>query len=364
MAIKKDIFKILNRKYVESLFKKKKDLYFPSFKNKKISDIRIEKTSPNWAQRTCLVKYKVFFTDGNFITIRGTAKVDGSKRWSHDVTKYFYENGFSSGKFLVPRPLDYIEKNGLFIYEEAQGEPLASIIDRDKYYPKLSKHIAELLFRVHSLKNIRSKKKALIFDQKDYFKTYQRIKTIFPQIAQSFPYKKIQLIKDFNEGLSFIHGDFYTGNSIIRKNKIIMIDFDKAGQGPILYDLASFCYCFEFPKSIWPLSLSQKKINNYQHTFLKIYAQMAGWDLVWLKGALNKYMAKVFLNALNYYTGLVYEGWSILTEREKKTYFIQIKDLLRKANQYFKKYENFICGFRMRSHGKSGRIGRRSRRLA
>ena len=48
-------------------------------------------------------------------------------------------------------------------------------------------------------------------------------------------------------------------------------------------------------------------------------------------------MAKVFLNALNYYTGLAYEGWPVLKEKEKRVYFMQIKDLLKKANQYFKK---------------------------
>ena len=58
--------------------------------------------------------------------------------------------------------------------------------------------------------------------------------------------------------------DFFDTNG----DKIILIDFDKAGQGPILYDLASFCYCFEFPKSIWSLPLPAADINKYQHNFL------------------------------------------------------------------------------------------------
>lgn len=343
----KDIFKILEKKYIQNLFEKKKKFFFP-FKKGKISEVKIEKTSPNWAKRTCLVRYKIFFSDGSFKTIRGTAKVDGSRKWSYKIMNHLYENGFSKGRFLVPKPLAYIDNNGLFIYEEAQGKPLSLIIDKNQYSPKLSKDIAKLLFKIHSLKSIRFKKKALIFTTKDYLKTYKRIKKIFPRVANFFPLEKIHLVQKLEEESSSIHGDFYTGNLIINGNKIILIDFDKAGQGPILYDLASFCYCFEFPKSIWPIPLSQADVNKYQDIFLKSYAEMAGWDLSWLKGILNKYLAKVSLNALNYYTGLAYEGRFVLTEKEKKTYLIQIKDLLGKINHYLKKYESSIHSFRVR----------------
>lgn len=330
------IFKALNKKFIQELFCQERKLFFPSAKGE-ISNIEIEKLSPDWAKRTCLARYKVFFSDNSLKIIRGTAKIDGSKRRSYKMMSYLYENGFSEARFKVPRPLDYIDELGLFIYEEAPGEPLSSIIDKNQYSLKFSKDIAEFLFKIHSIKDIKSKKKALIFGQEDYLGTYKRIKKIFPQFAESFPLQKIHFLQELEGEFSLIHGDFYTGNLIINGNEIILIDFDKAGQGPILYDLASFCYCFEFPKSIWPLPLSKADINKYQHIFLKSYAKMAGWDLSALKLRLNKYMAKVFLNALNYYTGLAYEGWSILTKKEKKLYSIQIKDLLEKTNKYFKK---------------------------
>lgn len=330
------ILNLLDKKFIQELFCRKKKLFFPSAKGE-ISDIKIEKLSPDWAKRTCLVRYKIFFSDNSSKIIRGTAKIDGSKKRSYKIMSYLYENGFSESRFKVPRPLDYIDEIGLFIYEEAPGEPLSSIIDRNQYSLKFSQDIAEFLFKIHSIKNIKPKKKALIFNQEDYLRTYKRIRKIFPQFAEFFPLQKIHFLQELEGESSFIHGDFYTGNLIINGNKIILIDFDKAGQGPILYDLASFCYCFEFPRSIWPLSLSKANINKYQHNFLKSYAKMAGWDLSILKLRLNKYMAKVFLNALNYYTGLAEEGWSVLTEKEKRVYFIQIRDLLKKVNQYFKK---------------------------
>lgn len=338
------IFKALDKEFIKRLFERKKKLFFPLMKAE-ISDIKIERISPVWAQRTCLARYKVFFNDGSSKIIRGTAKADSSRKWSFRVMRYLYKNGFSKGKFIVPKSLDYIDENYLFIYEEMSGKPLSYIIDKNKYSLKFSKDVAELLFKIHSFKNIKLKKKALIFDRKDYLKTYEKIKKIFPHAADLFPIKKLHFVQELKEGFSFIHGDFYTGNIIIGKNKIIIIDCDKSGQGPILYDLASFCYCFEFPKSIWPLHLSKKNINRYQHIFLKSYAKMANLDLSQLKGVLNKYMAKVFLNALNYYTGLAYEGWSVLTKKEKNIYFTQIKNLLGKANYYLKKYENFIRGF-------------------
>ncbi|GEM_PF-1753967 len=343
--MKADIFKILEKEYIQKLFEEKKNFYFPSFKNKKISKIEIERTSPDWAQRTCLARYKIFFSDGSFKIIRGTTKVDGSKKWSYKIMKHLYESGFSKGRFLVPRPLDYVEETGLFIYEEAQGEPLSLILEKNQYSPKFSQEIAKFLFKIHSLKNIKFKKKALIFDLEDYLKTYKRIKKIFPRLVNFFPLKKIHLIQRLEEESSFIHADFYTGNLIIQENKIILIDFDKMGFGPILYDLASFCSCFEFPKSIWPVSLAKEDIKKYQHVFLKSYTEMVGWNLLKLKYILNKYLAKVFLNALNYYTGLAHEGWPVLRKEEKKAYFIRIRGLLEKINQYLKKYESFIHRF-------------------
>ena len=335
------IFKALEKNFVKQLFEKKSSDYFTQ--SSPIKNIEIERISPYWAERTCLARYKILFSDGSLKIIRGTAKVDGSKKWSYKIMKYLYENGFSGGKFQVPRPLDYIDKTGLFLYEEAIGKPFSLIIQKNQYSPKFSKDIAKFLFKMHSLKNIKFKKKALIFALKDYLKTYRRIKRLFPQAAKLFPLKRIRLVQELKEDFSFIHGDFYTGNLITKGNKIILIDFDKTGQGPILYDLASFCACFEFPKSIWPLRLSQVKTNKYQDTFLKSYAEMTKWDLSWLKGVLNKYLAKVFLNSLNYYTGLAYEGWSVFTKKEKEVYHIQIRDLLEKINQYLKKYESFIC---------------------
>lgn len=341
----KKIFKILEKNYIKRIFEKKKNFYFPSLKDKKIIDLQIKKESPDWAERTCLVRYKFFFADGSSKIIRGTAKIDGSKKWSFKIMKYLYEHGFSKNRFRVPKPLDYIKETGLFIYEEAKGNPLSSIIEKNQYSLKFSQDIAEFLFQIHSLKNIGFKKKALVFGQKDYLKTYKRIKKIFPQIANFFPIKKLYLLSELKEDFSFIHADFYTGNLIINENKIILIDFDKAGLGPILYDLASFCYCFETPKSIWQLHLSRPDINKYQHIFLKSYAEMAGYDLSRLKLILNKYLAKVLLNSLNYYTGLAYEGWPVLKDKEREVYFNQIRDLIEKVNQYFKKYESFVSCF-------------------
>lgn len=256
--------------------------------------------------------------------------------------KHLYENGFNKGAFIVPRPLCYIEKIGLFIYEENPGEPLASIIEKNRYTLKLSNDLVEFLFKIHSLMARGFKKPALIFDTSDYLKSYKKIKKIFPKIAAAFPLKKLHLIKTSQDKSSFVHGDFYSGNLVIDGKKITLIDFDKTGFGPILYDLASFCYCFEFPKSIWPLGLPESKVKKYQNDFLEKYAEMGNYNPVEMKGALNKYMAKVYLNGLNYYTGLAYEGWNLLTKKEKEAYLTKITELLEGANLYLKKYEDFI----------------------
>ncbi len=337
------IFKSLDKEFIQKFFRSKQKLFFPLEKGT-ITGLEIKKTSPVWAKKTCLARYKIFFSGGGSKIVRGTAKVDGSKKWSYKIMKHLYENGFDKGAFIVPRPLCYIGKIGLFIYEESPGEPLASIIEKNQYTLKLSNDLVEFLFKIHSLKARGFKKPALIFDTSDYLKIYKKIKKIFPKIAPAFPLKKLHLIEVSEDKSSFIHGDFYTGNLVIDGNKIALIDFDKTGFGPILYDLASFCYCFEFPQSIWPLNLPESKVKKYQNDFLEKYAEMANYNLIEMKGALNKYMAKVYLNGLNYYADLDYKSWNLLAKKEKKAYFAQITALAKKADLYLQKYKNFVRG--------------------
>lgn len=329
--------KILKESYIRKIFEQRKGIYFPSFKNKKISKIEIEKTSPAWAQRTCLVRYKIFFSDDSFKIIRGTAKVNGSKKWSYKIMKFLYENGFGKGKFQVPKPLDYIDEIGLFIYEDEPGLPFSLILETGDLSQINNglKNIALWLRKLHSFKN-QNFKKAVFPKKAGYLKVFEKIKKFLPKLKNdlnSLP--ELSFIdQDWKENKYLIHNDFYPSNIVISKNKIYGIDFDRAGQGPYLMDLASIYASLEFPKKVWPLNLSEVQIKKLQDTFLKKYCQLNSLDVKKTKKELNKFLIKVFLDRIYFSALFLFDGWNEMDQKTKihivsqmKTLFLKIKKI-------------------------------------
>ncbi len=327
-----NIARVLEESYIRKIFEKKKKDYFPSLKNKKISKIEIERVSPVWYTKTCLSKYKVFFSDSSFKTIRGSARVDISNRKIFEIMRCLYENGFNKGKFQVPRPLDYIHKTNLLLYDEAEGAPLALILEKGQLTSRILKDIAEFLFKLHSFKKIR--RRAKIKKLKDYEKTFKRINNMFPKLrTEIVPLKKINFLNDLLEGSSFIHGDFYPGNIIVNHNKIFMIDFDKAGRGSFLEDLSSLSASFEFPKYVWHLNISAKERKKFKQTFLMAYAEAGNMDYSILRKKLKKFSIKTFLKPLYHITDFAWNSWDKIDAQAKMDYFLKIKDLLLKLKK-------------------------------
>jgi len=341
MKMAKKIEKILDKDYIQKIFKKKVDFYFPRLKSKKISDIEIERVSPVWAKKTCLARYKIIFSNSSKKIIRASAKTDGSKKRTFKIMKYLYENGFDRGKFQIRKPLDYIDEVGALFYEEANGLPLSLILERGKFSFEIFKDIAELLFKIHSL-NGKIKRKAIIVDLTHYKKIFRKIRKLMPSISNYvISEKEIEFINELKNDWGFIHGDFYPGNILINKNRIIAIDFDKAGRGPKLLDAAAFYASLEFPKSLWPLNLSQKERKLAQDNFLRRYCQFNNLNLQKTKAKLNNFLIKIFLDAI-YFSGiLLFDGWKEIDEKVKRDFSNKIKDLFLKVREYLpyvKKY--------------------------
>ncbi|PJB99414.1 MAG: hypothetical protein CO077_01885 [Candidatus Nealsonbacteria bacterium CG_4_9_14_0_8_um_filter_35_12] len=341
MKMAKKIEKILDKDYIQKIFQKKADFYFPRLKSKKISDIEIERVSPVWAKKTCLARYKISFSNSSKKIIRASAKIDGSKKGTFKIMKYLYESGFDRGKFQIRKPLDYIDEVGALFYEEAKGLPLSLILERRKFSFKIFENVAELLFKIHSL-NGKIKRKAIIVDLTHYKKIFRKIKKLMPSISNYVIAKKeIEFLNELKNEQGFIHGDFYPGNILINKNRIIAIDFDQAGRGPKLLDAAAFYASLEFPKSLWPLNFSQKERKLAQEIFLRKYCQLNDFDFSKTKEKLNKFLIKIFLDAI-YFSGiLLFDGWKEMDVRTKMDFSNKIKDLFLKVREYLpyvKKY--------------------------
>lgn len=330
------IEKILDKKYILRTFKRKGALYFPSLKDKNILEVEIARSSPPWMKESCSARYKITFSNKSHKILRATAYFDGSKRRVFKLMKGIYSKVFNKGKFLIPRPLDYLKESEAFLYEEVEGESLASILGKGKPPNSVFEDMAKFLSKLHSLKG--PKNKALILSLEDYKRAFKRIKKIIPSLEKYFiPLKKIAFLRNLKKGNYFLHADLYPGNVVLGKNKIFFIDFDKAGRGSFLVDLVPVCFSLEFPKSIWSLNLKPNESKELQNVFLKTYCKNRDLSFLKVKNQLDKLKIKVFLDALHFVTGFAYNSWKIIDKNAKEKFKSDLTTLLRKINNQFSK---------------------------
>lgn len=328
--MKKDIFKILERKYIQNLFERKKNIYFPLLKEKKILNIRIKKKTPDWVKESCLVSYKIFFSGSLTKTVWATAKIGESKKRNFKVLNYLYNKGFNKGFFQVPRPLDYIREQNALFYEEAKGVSLELILEREKLPLELFEKLAGLLFQIHSSGFKKNKVRTLGLE--DYKKCLKELKKMVPSYQSIFPsLKKINFLKELNKGNHFIHGDLYPSNIVIGRKQIFLIDFDKTGRGNFLLDLLSFYFWFDLQR-MKPLKLSPKEIEKCRNTFLKHYCELSNLDFPEIKSRLKKFKVKIFFNCLHYVTYRASRGWKKIDQKLKNEFALSFETLLKKIN--------------------------------
>lgn len=330
--MKKEIFKILEKKYVLDLFKKKKNAYFPLLKNKKITKIEIEKKTAEWVKESCLARYKIFFSDSSLKIVWATSKIGESKKRTFETLNHLYSEGFGKGFFRVYRPLDYKKEQNALFYEEAKGKSLELLLEKKKLTPIFFRKIAELLFRAHSSSFKKNKAKNLKL--KDYKKCFKELRKLAPFYRSIIPSsKKIAFLEKLDEGDCFIHGDFYPSNTVIDRNRIFLIDFDKAGKGNFLLDLVSFYFWFDLPK-IQPLKLTPKEIEKCRNAFLEHYCRISNLNFPEIKSQLKKFKIKTFLNCLHYVTFRASRGWKKIDKKLKDEFTLSFKNLLKKINQF------------------------------
>lgn len=333
------ITKILENSFAKTLFKQKRGIYFPSLKNEKISNIEISRIDPDWAKKTCLVRYKIFFNKKNLRIIRGSAKIGKGKKEAWEIMNYLYYRGFDKGNSRIAKPIDFIKRFNLLLYEEAPGSPFSQILEKSDI-PKITqqfKNIAKWLAKLHSLPLPKKTilRETIFLDTKDYLQIFNKIKKFMPELKNYLiPIGKIKLInKIWMEPKSLIHNDFYPGNIIVKSKCIYSIDFDRSRIGPPLMDVAALYGCLEFPKEVWKLNFSKREIKYLQKTFLETYCNLLSLNYEGTKIKLKDFLTKVYLNQITYYAALAFEGWPFLTKAAKKGFISKIKSLLIKIKK-------------------------------
>jgi hypothetical protein len=326
----KNIFKSIDPSFIDSFFKEKKNVFFPELKNKEIKEIKTKQISPVWAANTCLVRYQIFFNDNTQRIVRGTAKNNSSKKNVWQIMNYLYSNVPDSEELSVPRPLDYLKEINLLLYQEVPGVPLVSILEKNSFSQKKDslKKAASWLSWLHKVTIKEEIPSADFIGPVGYQKAYSEIKKIVPKI-NSLPSQKTldSIDKVWVPEKTIIHNDFYPGNSVVGKKTFFGIDFDRAGLGPSLMDVAALSSFFDFSKRMWPHKMIKKESEKLKEIFVKEYCSINNLDSKETKEKIRLLIIKSFLDQLHYYINFFLEGHLFMDKKTKNHFLMIIKEI-------------------------------------
>ena len=329
-----NIFKSRDKNYIENLFEKKKQKFFPEFKNSKITNIAIKEISPSWAKDTCLNKYKVSSSNRKRKEIRETSSAKNSKKEVWKIMNRIYNVSFGGKEKSIPRPICFVPRYNLLFYDEAPGIPLSALMAKKDLQATRESLISagRWLAELHQLKVNKNIKKAFYPKVKGYKSLFKKIKKYLPEIKKDLEgIKNIEFIdKSWEREKVLIHADFYPGNIIVNRTKLFVIDFDKSGVGPFLMDIATLYGSLEFPKTIWNLQFSQKEKKDLQEVFLGSYCQARNIDFLKTKLELKKFLTKIFLDQLRYHFLFNLKNIDSMKKKNRADLIKKLRDLIAK----------------------------------
>ena len=328
--MKYDIFKSRDINYIRKLFTERIKEFFPHSDGNKISDIFIKEVSPSWAKDTCLNKYEVRFDNGKTENIRETSSVNKSKEEVWRIMNYIY-----SFQKTVSRPIYFDKKNNLLFYEEVKGRQFSDLIEKgDKLaIKKYLVLIGKWLSWLHKLP-IEHFREAFYPNKKEYEILFNKVKKYLPELKKDLNrIKNIDFIDEVWETgeKTLVHADFYPGNIIVNGDEFFVIDFDKAGIGNSLIDIATLYGCLEFPDTVWKLKFNQEERKSLQETFLYSYCEAEGINLEKTKIKLKEFLSKIFLDQFRYHFLFNLQNIDLMSQKERNLLVKKLRDLISKV---------------------------------
>jgi thiamine kinase-like enzyme len=210
-----------------------------------------------------------------------TGHSDGSRKAAFAKLNYLYQHGFDSGKYLVTKPLFYLEENLAFVYEASIGHRLFSLFKADEYLD---------LANAMSLTTAWVKKLHQLEIDETFVWPNFSVRHIGPSIKKFFTdiishneilgkrvEKMLADIQNYEELFSqslepcLVYGDYHPENVILTSleaKQIKMIDFTDVALGDPMLDIGSFLQQLDFMGHRF---FSRAKVNYEKEHFLIRY---------------------------------------------------------------------------------------------
>ncbi len=259
--------------------------YYPDFVEVKNLELHAYKKHVGKTSAVFVVAYKLDYLDKTDeikkIKLVATGHSDGSRKMAFAKLNYLYNHGFSSGKYLVTKPLFYLEENLAFIYEASIGHRLFSLFKADEYL-NLANALDLAAAWVKKLHNLEVKND-FVWPNFSVDNIGQSIKKFFDDIIHSNQSlgervgKLLQEIRVLEQNFlneitpCLVYGDYHPENVILTSleaKQIKMIDFTDVALGDPMLDLGSFLQQLDFMGHRF---FSRAKVNYEKEYFVTSY---------------------------------------------------------------------------------------------
>jgi len=241
------------------------------------------------------------------------------------------EYNFPTADLSIARIIRFYPKTNIFLREKVEGNTLLEMIEsKDKNYEKVIKSSARWIARMHNLTPENN-----IF-QSNYKIAKKNYKNYLKSIESYLP-EKTNIIKDIltkvkkirkESKTSIIHGDFQAQNVIYNpaNNKTTVIDYDWAGIGDPLYDVASFLIQLDYKTS---KLLKDNEIIELKNQFIQEYQKASGRSLDSVAQEINTYQAEIIIQRISWIIGFVKNPFDVRPNESEQR--ITIENLIKKA---------------------------------
>lgn len=282
---KKKVALLNDEAFIKNCLNQNLAKYYPDFVEVRQLDLHAYKKHLGNTGAVFVVGYKVEYLAKDKsvkkIKLVATGHSDGSRKLAFAKLNYLYNHDFSSGKYLVTKPLFYLEENLAFFYEASIGHRLFSFFKADEYLNlanamnlaaawvrklhqlELDETFAWPKFSVH---HIGPSVKKFFTDIISHNETLgKRVEKMLVDI------KRHEELFDKSLKPCLVYGDYHPENVILTSleaKKIKMIDFTDVALGDPMVDVGSFLQQLDFMGHRF---FSRAKVNYEKEYFVTSY---------------------------------------------------------------------------------------------